>query len=159
MKPRIEALGEKKLIGIRMNMSLTENRTAELWQGFMSRRKEIKNSIGTDLYSVQVYEDTYFSNFSPSADFEKWATSEVKDFETVPDGMETLVLTGGLYAVFLYKGAASTAPETFQHIFGKWLPDSEYALDNKPHFEILGKKYKNGDPTSEEEIWIPIKAK
>lgn len=159
MKPRIEVLGEKKLIGMRMNMSLTENRTAELWQGFMSRRKEIKNSIGTDLYSVQVYEDTYFSNFSPSADFEKWAASEVKDFETVPDEMETLVLSGGLYAVFLHKGAASTAPETFQHIFGKWLPDSEYALDNKPHFEILGTKYKNGDPTSEEEIWIPIKTK
>jgi AraC family transcriptional regulator len=51
------------------------------------------------------------------------------------------------------------APKTFQYIFGTWLPNSEYVLDNRPHFEILGEKYKNDDPTSEEEIWIPIKAK
>lgn len=29
----------------------------------------------------------------------------------------------------------------------------------QPHFEVLGEKYKDNDPTSEEEIWIPIKAK
>jgi len=32
-------------------------------------------------------------------------------------------------------------------------------LDNRPHFEVLGEKYKNGDPESEEEIWIPVKEK
>ena len=47
----------------------------------------------------------------------------------------------------------------FQYIFGTWLPTSIYTIDNLPHFEILGKKYKNNDPTSEEEIWIPIKLK
>lgn len=40
-----------------------------------------------------------------------------------------------------------------------WLPASDYNLDNRPHFEVLGEKYKNNDPTSEEEIWIPIKLK
>jgi hypothetical protein len=28
-----------------------------------------------------------------------------------------------------------------------------------PHFEVLGDKYKNNDPSSEEEVWIPIKPK
>jgi AraC family transcriptional regulator len=32
-------------------------------------------------------------------------------------------------------------------------------LDNRPHFEILGEKYKQGSPDSEEEIWIPVKEK
>jgi AraC family transcriptional regulator len=71
--------------------------------------------------------------------------------------MEPLALPGGLYAVFLYHGAASQADQTFQYIFGTWIPNSGYSLDNRPHFEILGKKYKNEDPDSEEEIWIPIK--
>lgn len=159
MKPIIEELKEKKLIGIRMNMSLTDNRTVELWQGFMPRRKEIKNNLGTDLFSVQMYDNSYFSNFDPSVEFEKWATTEVKDFDTIPDGMDALILTSGLYAVFLHIGAASTGPKTFQYIFGTWLPNSEYVLENRPHFEILGEKYKNDDPTSEEKIWIPIKAK
>lgn len=46
---------------------------------------------------------------------------------------------------------------TFGYIFGTWLPNSGYIMDDRPHFEILGAKYKNNDPESEEEIWIPIK--
>jgi AraC family transcriptional regulator len=68
-------------------------------------------------------------------------------------------LNEGLYAVFLYKGAASAAAPFYQYIFQTWFPNSEYLLDNRPHFEILGEKYKNNDPASEEEIWIPIKPK
>ena len=38
-------------------------------------------------------------------------------------------------------------------------PNSDYKPDDRPHFELLGAKYKNDDPDSEEEIWIPIKRK
>ena len=51
----------------------------------------------------------------------------------------------------------SRVSKTFQYIFGTWMPDSGYKWDNRPQFEILGEKYKNNDPSSEEEIWIPIK--
>lgn len=159
MTPRIEELKEKKLVGFRMTMSLTNNGTRELWQLFMSRRKEILHCEGTDLYSLQNYGPTYFSQFDPSTTFEKWAVIEVTEFEILPQGMECMNLTGGLYAVFIHKGAASTGPKTFQYIFGTWLPQSDFLLDNRPHFEVLGAKYKNDDPNSEEEIWIPIKPK
>jgi AraC family transcriptional regulator len=88
----------------------------------------------------------------------KWATVEVSHFDSVPIDMETFILPGGLYAVFHYKGSSSD-PSIFQYIFGTWLPSSAYTLDNRPHFEVLGGKYKNNDPTSEEEIWIPIRLK
>jgi predicted transcriptional regulator YdeE len=42
------------------------------------------------------------------------------------------------------------------YIYTEWLPASNYELDNRPQFEILGVKYKTNDPNSEEEIWIPI---
>lgn len=160
MKFRIETLPEKKLVGKHLTMSLSENRTAELWRSFMQQRKAIRNSTSADLFSLQVYDDSYsFSEFDPSATFDKWAAVEVTDFTAVPDGMEPLTLQGGLYAVFEYKGAASGGAKAFQYIFGTWLPNSEYLLDNRPHFEVLGEKYKNDDPDSEEEIWIPIKFK
>jgi len=159
MEPRIETLSEKKLIGNRLKMSFANNKTYELWKGFMPRRKEIKNSIGTDLYSMQIYAPSFFDNINPDNEFEKWAAMEVTGFDKVPGQMETYTLTGGLYAVFLYKGAASAASGTFQYILGTWLPNSEYILDDRPHFEILGEKYKKEDPDSEEEIWIPIKPK
>jgi AraC family transcriptional regulator len=156
MEPQIQTLSEKKLIGKRLVMSLTDNKTAELWKSFMPRRKEIQNSMGSELYSIQVYDHSYFDNFNPGKTFEKWAAIEVADFDTVPHDMETFILPGGLYAVFLYKGL-STDTRIFQYIYTTWLPNSNYSLDNRPHFEILDEKYKNGDPDSEEEIWIPVK--
>ncbi|MDX1904378.1 MAG: GyrI-like domain-containing protein [Thermonemataceae bacterium] len=158
MTPRIENLFEKKLIGKRLTMSLANNRTGELWQNFMSKRREISNNITNDLISMQVYKPTHFADFKPSNEFEKWATVEVTNFENVPTEMETFSLAGGLYAVFDYKGS-SNDPSVFQYIFGTWLPSSDYVLDDRPHFEVLGDKYKNNDPNSEEEIWIPIKPK
>ena len=60
--------------------------------------------------------------------------------------------------MFLYKGL-STDPTIFQYIFAEWLPKSDYLLDNRPHFEVLGEKAKLNDPNSEEEIWVPIRLK
>ena len=157
MIPRIEILGERKLVGLRLIMSLSMNKTRELWQNFLRRRKEIENQVGTNLYSIQVYDDLYFKTFSPHSTFEKLAAVEVISFDEIPPEMESFTLPSGLYAVFLHKGAASTGPATFNYIFSTWLPNSEYHLDNRPHFELLGEKYKNDDPDSEEEIWVPIK--
>jgi AraC family transcriptional regulator len=142
-----------------MTMSLSNNKTGQLWKSFMSRRKEISNKVGIELYSMQVYPPLYYKNFNPVTEFEKWAIAEVTDFNSVPDGMVTTILPSGLYAVFLHKGPASMGVQIFQYIFGTWIPKSEYDLDNRPHFELLGDKYKNEDVDSEEEIWIPIKLK
>lgn len=158
MKPRIENLKEKKLVGKRLKMSLSENRTGELWGNFMPGRREVKNNLTNDLYSLQVFDKSYFDNFNPAKDFEKWALVEVSDFENVPSGFETFTLKSGPYAVFLYKGTGNDY-SIFEYIFSTWMPDSGYITDDRPHFEILGEHYKNGDPDSEEEIWIPIRPK
>src|SRR5215216_4511817 len=107
MQPRMETIEEKKLVGRRMNMSFYENKTFELWRSFMPRRKEITNNIGSDLYSVELYDLLFYKSFDPSKEFEKWAAIEVQDFESVPDEMETLVIPSGPYAVFVHKGPAS----------------------------------------------------
>lgn len=160
MEPRIETLPVKKLVGKRMRMTLSANKTGELWQSFMPVRKEIKRTVGSDLYSLQVYDKLFdFKNFNLHTEFEKWAAVEVSDFEDVPAGMETLTLASGLYAVFIHKGASNTFYKTSQYIFSTWLPKSDFVLDNREHFEILGEKYKRNDPESEEEVWIPVKEK
>jgi len=157
MQPRIETLTEKKLIGKRTTMSLSNNKTRELWQSFMPRRREISNSLTSEMVSMQVYNQPVdLGNLDQ--EFEKWAAVEVSDFGTIPDGMEIITLKGGLYTVFQYKGSSADTT-IFQFIFGTWLPNSDYVLDNRPRFEILGDKYKNADPNSEEDIWIPIKPK
>ena len=155
IQPRIENLETKKLIGQRMSMSLIQNKTGQLWGQFAPRIKDISNRTSSDKISMQVYPTDYYKNFSPTNEFEKWATVEVTNFDEVPEGMETFTLEGGLYAVFDYKGS-SADPSIFQYIFSVWIPKSKYLVDDRPHFEVLGAKYKNNDPNSEEEIWIPI---
>jgi AraC family transcriptional regulator len=155
MEPKIETVTEKKLVGKHLIMSLADNKTFNLWQSFMPRRHEIKNSVTSDLISMTVYnEPLKLGNVQQK--FEKWAAIEVFDFNDVPENMDTYILREGVYAVFHYKGP-STDNKIFSYILGTWLPNSGYLLDDRPHFEILGDKYKNGDPSSEEEIWIPIK--
>jgi AraC family transcriptional regulator len=158
MTARIETSKEKKLVGKRLSMSFANYKVGELWKCFMPARKEITNNLTNDLISMSVYPPKYFADFKPTNEFEKWATIEVENFDNLPNEMETYVLPGGLYAVFDYKGL-NTDHSIFQYILGTWLPGSDYVLDNRPHFEVLGDKYKNNDPNSEEEIWIPIKTK
>ena len=155
---RIVDIPEKKLVGTRLSMSPANNKTGELWSSFMRKRKMIVNNLSGDLISMQIYPDNFFDYFNPENTFEKWAAIEVSDFMALPAGMETFVLSAGLYAAFDYKGL-STDNWIFQYIFGIWLPKSDYILDHRPHFEVLGDKYKNNDPNSEEEIWIPVKHK
>ncbi len=156
MFSRIQLFPEKKLVGLRRKMSFSKNETFQLWNSFMPRRNEITNNLGSDLFSIQIYKDNYFKSFDPSIEFIKWAAKEVSDFDSIPTGMESLIIETGLYAVFVHRGPASTGPKTFGYIFGTWFPASDYHPDNRPHFEILGEKYKHEDPESEEEIWVPI---
>ncbi len=159
MTPRIETIDEKKLVGKKLIMSYANYIIGQLWGSFMPRRKEITNNVSTDLISMVVYKPNHFVNFNPENEFVRWAAVEVKDFDNIPNEMETYIISKGLYAVFLYKGLSSGSAAFYQYIYSDWIPNSEYQLDNRPHFEVLGEKYKNNDPSSEEEVWIPIKLK
>ena len=157
LKPKIEFLSRRRIAGKSLRMSLVQNRTHELWQSFMPLRKSIENNACTDFYLIQVYDDAlFFENFDPRIEFTKWAGIETKENGSLPENLETLQLDGGLYAIFQYKGSSEDT-SIFQYIFATWLPQSDYELDERPHFEILGEKYKNQDPNSEEQICVPIK--
>lgn len=158
MQPKIINLSSKKLVGKSLPMSLKNDRTGELWSGFMPERNKIKNTIGSQLFSIQIYDESLdFKDFNSQIEFTKAAMVEVSEFETIPKEMETRILTGGLYAVFIHKGMAASFSKTAQYIFGQWLPNSDYELDKRAHFELLEPAYNPVDENSEEEVWIPIK--
>lgn len=155
LQPRITELQPKTLAGKQVCMSLANNKTGLLWQSFMQQRKQL-TAVNNLLYSLQLYGADYFTAFNPSKEFTKWALAEVIDTTALHEGLEHFHLPGGLYAVFDHKGSGT---EIFQRIFAEWLPQSGYTLDDRPHFELLGEKYKNNSDDSEEEIWIPVKQK
>ena len=158
MHLRIETLPEKRLVGKTLRMCLAKDQTHQLWSGFMPERNLIQNKVGADFLSVQLYDSALnFNDFSPQTEFAKCAMVEVPEFKNIPRGMETLTLVGGLYAVFIHKGKAQDFPKTMKYIFGQWLPSSDYEVDQRAHFEVLGAQYKPNSGESEEEVFIPIR--
>lgn len=155
MNPTIKTFPTTKFIGKNLSFTYADYRAFELWSSFMPRRKEIQNVIGSELYNIQINPDNF--DFKPTSPFVKWAAVAVTSFDYIPDEMELLEIEEGLYAVFNYKGNQSNVAAFFNSIYTEWLPSSGYQLDSRPQFEILGEKYKNNSPESEEEIWIPIK--
>ncbi|MDA9987256.1 GyrI-like domain-containing protein [Crocinitomicaceae bacterium] len=158
MTPRIVTSTEKKLIGHHLQMCLSDNKTAQLWGEFGPRIKEIQNKVSDAKISLQIYPHLYHQNFNPNNTFEKWAAVEVDSLESIPNGLDSLLLESGTYAVFNYKGP-SADPAIFQYIYSEWLPNSNYVIESRPHFEVLGLHYSKTDINSEEEIWIPIRNK
>jgi len=159
IQPKIESITVKNLVGIQMQMNFSKYQVGLLWSKFMPQSTEIKNRVTRDLISLAVYPEGFsFSKaeFNPELNFTKWAGAEVENLNHIPQGMEPLRVPAGLYAVFHYKGL-NTDTSIFEYIHGEWLPNSPYGLDHRPHFEVLGDRYKNGDPNSEEDIFIPIR--
>ena len=145
---------------MKIRTSLSENKTFELWSAFKSRITEVKNRKNSDFYSVEIFDEVLaFDQFTPQTFFEKWSAVEVHTVEDIPDGFDLFTLPSGKYARFIHKGPASTFPKTSAYMFGEWLPNSEYRLGSRPHFEIMDKNYQPDSSTAEEEIYIPIQMK
>ena len=154
MEYRIEKITEKKLVGIHIKTTLSAPDSSDLWRQFMPRRKEIKSTLNPDIYSVEIFPA---NNITPTTIFDKWAAVEVKSFENIPEGFETLTIESGLYAVFEHAGNASTALSALEYIMKQWLPNSGYTYDQRAQFEIMPEGYNPNDLHAKEEFWIPIK--
>ena len=145
------------MLGCSDQMSLAEDSTMELWQRFMPNKKQIRNLLCTEVYSVNIYpENVSFFNFTEQTVFTKWACTEVSAVDEIPEGMEVLMLEGGTYLVEEHKGPANEIHKTYDRIFTDIIPHANFSVDQRPHFEVLGEKYLGMHPDSKEDIWIPI---
>lgn len=88
--------------------------------------------------------------------FQKYAGVQVSECGELPDGLETLIISAGQYAVFDYIGKLSEAKDTFKYIFFEWLLNSEFTFDNRPQIAHMGDLYKGECPDTEETFWFPI---
>ncbi len=143
------------LCGASEAMSLQTFTPWTLWPQIMPRLAQIRNRTSQDLISLRNFNGIPVFGPQANPDFTYWGGVEVLEANK---GFEHLEIPAGTYAVFHYKGLSSDST-IWRSIYSQWLPNSEWELDERPHFERLGSKYKNDDPTSEEDIYIPIRPK
>jgi len=159
MQYRIVQTDKIFIIGVKAEASFSTNGqvTGQLARQFMPRQKEIKNRKDNFSLSLQNYDDFDFKNFSPTTSFEKWIGVETTDLNDIPIGMQSLEIKASRYLVIDFKGSIPEFIKQWQYIHSKWLPASEFELDDRPHFERLSPNYNPMQEVNEEEIWIPIK--
>lgn len=158
---RIEDVPEQILAGIKLEMSYAADKTPQLFMSFMPLRNRIPHRANDLIYLVNIFPgELSQQNISFTTRFEKLGAVPVKQKDLLPDELTYYTLPGGTYAVFIHRGPASAFFDTFNFIFGKWIPESEWEYDTTRHrFERIPQGYRPDDPNSEEEIWIPVKAK
>ncbi|MBD3892070.1 GyrI-like domain-containing protein [Olleya marilimosa] len=158
MTPKIINTKPIVIVGLKANLSFTTNGqgTAKLAKQFMPNRNHIVNRVGSEKFSIQIYDQFDYSKMSPNTLFEKWIGVEVSNAKALPSDMEVLTIPTGQYAVFNYKGKPDGFFKAWQYIHTTWLPKSGYNLDDRPHFEKLPEDYHPSNPEVEEEIWVPI---
>ena len=150
MTPTILTIAEKKLIGIKSKMYRHEHQNIPvLWKQFMPRVKAIENRVNTEYIALQEYISPHVKD-----PFDIWASVEVSDHNTIPEHMQPFTIASGLYAIFVHKGM--DAGKTYKMILEDWLPQSEYQIDSRPHFQVMGERYSNGSADSEEDFYVPI---
>ena len=158
MKHRIIQTPDIFIIGMKANMSfetISED-TGKLARQFMPRLKEVKNRVDNFALSLQNHDNFDYHNLPPIRTFEKWIGVEVANLNDVPEGMETLTIKAGNYLVIDFKGTMQEFVKNWHYLHSQWLPNSDYELDNRPHFEKLSPSYNPMNVVNEEEIWIPV---
>ena len=150
------------MIGMSITTSQSQVEHSQvLWSSFMPRKKEIADLLDNNLYSIQIYPSGIdFGKFNTETPFQKWAAVEVKSTSNIPEGMKSLNIPKGEYAIFIHHGPARSFPKTAQYIFGMWLPNSIYEFDDRPQFEVMSPDYLGPEhEDAQEEVWIPFKRK
>jgi len=148
---------EKKLCGKTIQTTIAAQETSKLWRPFREAIKKKLDLAPNLFYSISRYGvELAKGEFTIDGEFEKCAAIEAS-LSNCPTGFEEVILDGGLYAVFLHRGAADGFPATMQEFLQHWLPKSDYILDSRNHFETFDQRYDPFSSRSVETIYIPLK--
>ena len=83
--------------------------------------------------------------------------SPVPDFSNLPETLAQTTLRPGKYAVFTHRGSLDKLLQTYQYIYGTWLPSSGRRLDDREDFEVYERKVLAvEDPENEVKLYIPV---
>lgn len=162
MEPVIKDIKEMKIVGMEKTTTLNTSYIdiPKLWEEFCSRMHEIENIADKKVYYEIRKPDMNFSmdDFSETSEFTEIAGLEVTSVVEIPEGMINVNIPAGKYAVFTHKGSPINLRQTYEYIWGTWLPNSKFEADLRFDFELYGERFKGmEDPESEVDIHIPIK--
>lgn len=158
LTPEIDQQRQMTLVGLRTTFYSTDSdknnvsdKLPPLWQAFLSRLAEIKNTTGEFCYGVvRQLEDA-------SDELEYYCAIEVTNTDEIPQGMQAVTIEPATYAKFTHRGSVSKIDNTINYIYSTWLAQSSHQHTYQADLEFYGADY---SPVSEQSVMhyaIPIK--
>jgi AraC family transcriptional regulator len=161
MQPAFKTIPEMKVVGMKTKFIAVDSPDKnnmivipKLWQEYMPRRHEIKNT--TSEYNLGVTFDIPANENARSDEMNYLAGTQVSNFDHIPSSMDKIVIPAGNCAVFTHKGELEKFGDTMMFIFGSWLPQSGKKMRNAPIIEMYDERFKLNQPDSEIDVYIPI---
>lgn len=164
MEPVIKEHGPIDLVGIGSNFISIFSADADnnvvipgLWDELMRRSGEVPNRIdaaGAWGLCAPIADEARRRH---EDEFYYLAGLEVSSLDQVPEGMTARRVPAATYAVFTHTGPLDRLGETMRYIYGTWLPTAGYEQAEGPDLELYDKRFDPTSPTSEMEIWLPVK--
>ena len=144
-----------KVVGMKIHTSIEENCIPQLWKDFIDRMNELDKVAVPDC-SLGICLNESVTEYKEDSKFDYLACRVVKDDSVVPAGMDYREIPVQLVAVFTHFGSLETLSETYDYIYDKWLPESEYKLITADEIEWYDSRFKFGEKDSQMDIHIPI---
>jgi AraC family transcriptional regulator len=135
------------VVGLRIITKPKSPEIPKLWEKFVPRMGELQ-SVSEPYVSYGV-----MASAGDTLDY--MAGNPVGEVAELPEGMSRWDIAGNTYAVF--ETMMQHLPETFDYIFGSWLPASDYQQGSGPLLERYGETFSPDNPVVS--IYIPVAKK
>lgn len=145
-----------KVIGMLVRTTIKENKIPTLWQGFISRMKEL-DEIAVPECTLGICLSDNDLEYAEDTEFGYIAGRVVKNKNFIPEGMIYHELLEQEVAVFTHCGKLDNLSETYNYIYEQWLPESGYELDDGDEVEWYDSRFKYDSVDSQMDIHIPIR--
>lgn len=154
--PRFEHKDEFRVVGISSQNTMKNNNIAALWNEFEAK---VCSKVADSLYpntalGICFYTDMAIVN--EDTPFTYLAGLQYPMDKACPPNLESRVVPTADYAVFEHRGALDTLSDTYNAIYGEWLPNSGYKRHNTDDFELYDQRFRYGMDDSVMEIWVPV---
>ncbi len=159
MKPEIIFKEEFYVVGLRYFGINQDGEIPRLWDEFNKRYDEIENKVSNGCIGLCEHIENYDPESSKS---EYICCCEVSKTSAVPDGMLLRKIPSQKYAKFVHKGPVRRGTvdllgETYNKIFGEYLPDHDLHTVAAANFEYYTDDFEYGSENSIMYVYIPIK--
>ncbi len=129
------------------------NQVDRLWETFWQLMGAQIVNAGVIKYFGVCFHDM---DMRSSERFDYYAGFEMNHLISSPEVLTRVEVPKNDYALFTHKGPIGTIEDTYDQIYGNWLPNSEYTPTMDLDVTVVDSRFSGQDEKSEVDILIPV---